>query len=502
MFIKLMQKSIKHKLITIIVASCITSVCLTTIAFMVCGIYHIKNQMKEDLNTMAQAVSDRNSAALAFEEFNLINIDLSLLAANSSIQLSCVYNNSGKVLAVYGGKSNDCPKQEDAGTYFASKSLITFHNIKKSNELIGRIFIRSDLKKLNNYIKGSLSIASIIILCLMLISYFMALKLQGVIHKPILNLMTDARTISEEGDYSARVRKLYEDELGSIVDTFNSILEKIDNKNKEFFQKSKELQVISKKSEIALEYFNKEFKNPFHAANSFRSLMKDQVFGPVNPTYIDYFNDLCSADVELYCIVNKVMELYKIQSEIYSNDNKKITAEDILSNITKKYLDDDSNIFFTSSIDLPESSTLKQMVELFVDNMVSTFFNSANEKDKYFIHVSIKKEEENNSETLRIKTEFKKAPAIKSHVNDNFNNIKLDSLIENIKNFEAVFDSDEEVIIDFNNMVVRGKINMLNFLSSLNSSYVVASVSPNAIAFTLVFKWEEAVYNSTVKELA
>jgi hypothetical protein len=499
MFIK-WKKSIKHKLILIIMASCITSVCLTTFAFMCSGIYHLKNQMKEDLNTMAQAVSVRNSAALAFEEFNLINIDLSLLTANESIQISCLYNNNGKVLGFYGNEESSCPPQEIAGTFFTDKALITFYDIKKSGETIGQIFIQSDLKKLDNYINITLAISSIIILCLMVISYFMALKLQRVIHTPILKLMTDTRTISEEGDYSARVRKLYEDELGSIVDTFNSILEKIDNKNKEFFQKSKELQVISKKSEIALEYFNKEFKNPFHAANSFRTLMKDQVFGPVNPIYIDYFNDLCSADVELYCVVNKVMELYKIQSEIYSNDEKEISTAAIVSNITKKYLDDSltSNIVFSSNIELSSAFMLKQMVELFVDNMVSIFFNSANEIDRYNIHLTIKKE----AETLNIKTEFKKDSVVKSHVNDNFNNIKLDKLIDNIKNFEEVFHSGEELIIDFNNMVVRGKINMLNFLSSLNNSYVVAAVSPNAIAFDLTFQWNEAISSAMCKELA
>jgi hypothetical protein len=496
-FDKLKQQSIKHKLIIIIMAACIVTVCLSTMAFMSSGVYQIKQQLKEDLQTLAKAVGDRNAAALAFEELNLINIDLSLLSSNESIKTACIYNNKDGILTSYSTDPQAqgyCPQRQSANISFSHDSLVLFYDIQKKGEVIGHIFIKSDLKRLDNYIQNLMITALNIIFCIIIVSYLIAVRLQGMIHNPIVNLMEDARIASAGKDYSARVRKLYHDEVGSIADMFNSILEKIDQKNKEFTQKSSELEIISKKTEFALEYFSNEFRNPFHAANSFRELMKNQVFGPVNPKYLDYFNDICSADIELYCIVNKVMALHKVQAEIYGGSSNAITADEIVSNIRKKYFNDNepSNISFEYNIvDLPDDLFFKQIVKLFVDNIMSIFFNSTNPEERYTIKLEIRNNPINNA--LNVTARFTKELTNPAHMNDNFNNLQLDQLVNSIKNFEDLLHTQEESIINFNNMVIRGQINMINFLSTINNSPVIASIANNSIAFTLTFPWEDAV---------
>ena len=68
---------------------------------------------------------------------------------------------------------------------------------------------------------------------LLLLSLVLAMSLQNVISKPILRLTETARTISRSKDYSLRVRKVTEDEIGMLCDEFNGLLDQVEHGKKE-----------------------------------------------------------------------------------------------------------------------------------------------------------------------------------------------------------------------------------------------------------------------------
>ncbi len=451
--------------------------------------------MKADIELFASALGERNAAALLFDEFKSVNVDFSIFSANTNINVACIYKDSGEIFAIYSRnklKPGACPFPKGQMKGFTSNSLIIMHEVIKKGKIIGKIYIESDLKGIQEY-EHYMLISMLIIICsIVLISYTLAVKLQRVIHRPIIKFLEDANSITELGDYSARVKKLYADELGGIIDKFNKILEERESKNKDFFEKSQKMEVFSKQSLLVKEYINKEFKNPFNAANSFRVMLEKQVFGPVNPVYIEYFNDVCSADVELYSAVNKVMDLYKIQMEIYGEAKKSSKIDDVISKLHAEYLDDNKNIkFVKNTSDVSETLFCYNMINLFLENIFALFIISLqhNNGNTYSIKLDSSKMQCNQN-SLRLYVELQKEGDNRKYINDNFNNLKLSKLLDILKNSENITDSGNKLIVDFNNMLARGKLHILNFLSELNNCSIITSIAADKVAITVLIPWE------------
>jgi signal transduction histidine kinase len=68
---------------------------------------------------------------------------------------------------------------------------------------------------------------SFVILLAMLIAYLISAKLQGLISGPILALSKIASLVTEQNDYSVRAHKKFSDEVGTLIDSFNTMLSHI-----------------------------------------------------------------------------------------------------------------------------------------------------------------------------------------------------------------------------------------------------------------------------------
>ena len=83
---------------------------------------------------------------------------------------------------------------------------------------------------------------AVIMLGALAVAAFLALRLQRIVSTPILELAQAARTISTRRDYSVRVRKHADDEMGMLYDDFNVMLDQIERGEKEVRQVHAELE--------------------------------------------------------------------------------------------------------------------------------------------------------------------------------------------------------------------------------------------------------------------
>lgn len=79
------------------------------------------------------------------------------------------------------------------------------------------------------------------LLGLMVVAVALAWGLQRVISQPILELAEAARRISEKADYSLRVQKPGEDEIGQLYDGFNAMLAQIEQRQSELERSNRDL---------------------------------------------------------------------------------------------------------------------------------------------------------------------------------------------------------------------------------------------------------------------
>ncbi len=121
-------------------------------------------------------------------------------------------------------------------------------------------FLKSDLKAINERIELYAIIGLLVILFSSLIAYLISNFLQISISRPIVEMARTASIISDQKDYSVRVKKIGNDELGYLTDAFNQMLEQIQTQNRELESFNKNLEQMVMERTRELEIANREQK--------------------------------------------------------------------------------------------------------------------------------------------------------------------------------------------------------------------------------------------------
>ncbi|MDP2039513.1 MAG: PAS domain S-box protein [Ignavibacteria bacterium] len=120
-----------------------------------------------------------------------------------------------------------------AQDYFENGNLNVFYPINYKGNKYGTVYLKSSTGLLSEKINRLIVIMITLMLFLIIISYFIASKLQTVISKPILNLARTANKITQEADYSLRVQKHGSDEIGLLYNSFNEMLTQLNIREEE-----------------------------------------------------------------------------------------------------------------------------------------------------------------------------------------------------------------------------------------------------------------------------
>ncbi len=231
--------SIKSKLIAIVL---LVSVLAIFTGFTIVIIKDIKI-FREDLvhatRMTARAVDEFCSTGLSFgKDFSTqVETELNrLLKAMPIIEDGYIYDEKGDFFAGYnknnGNFSPDIKNLEEF-TRFEGNFLHVYQPIFYEGKKYGSLYLRSSTSTLDQKIREYLTTMAIIVTGLIFLSYILALKLQGVISKPILELAGVTGDISIRTDYSVRVQREGSDEIGRLYEGFNVMMEQIQLREKE-----------------------------------------------------------------------------------------------------------------------------------------------------------------------------------------------------------------------------------------------------------------------------
>jgi diguanylate cyclase (GGDEF)-like protein/PAS domain S-box-containing protein len=227
--------SIRHKLTGLFVA--MASITALTV-FLLIGAFDLiglKQSMARDLSTIADLLARNSSAALTFHDAEAARDVLQALHAESSVTAACIYTEDGKPFAKYvrTGKESAFvpPPAQSREASFEPGRLILFRKIVFAGETLGTIYIESDLEPLHQRFR-EYGVAFVVTLLITLsLAFFIGLRLQRPISRPLIQLVQTADAISSGTDYSLRAALPNRDEFGTLVSAFNGMLQQIQNRN-------------------------------------------------------------------------------------------------------------------------------------------------------------------------------------------------------------------------------------------------------------------------------
>ena len=306
-----------------------------------------RNENLQQMQVIANIVSERSTAALIFGDETQLADNLSSLKLRSSVELACIYDSNDRKLASFVREKDwDCPDNPipHSGKYTSTHLLLT-HDIILDGELIGKLHIQASLDELsqhiNNFAITAFLVLGVTVVVVLLISNF----LQKRITSPLIHLTETVSQITEEKNYQLRAKRISQDEIGKLVEAFNDMLFTIEAQNSEIMAvnenlektvdiRTSELQAANKELEAFSYSVSHDLRQPLRAIDGFSEAILEDCSSSLDDLGISYLKRVRSASQRMAKLIDSMLILSRVSRHVLN-----VSAVD-LSNIATKILED------------------------------------------------------------------------------------------------------------------------------------------------------------------
>ena len=171
--------SIGRKLMIIIMLTSFVGMFLSSASIVINDLNLFRESMVKNLETLAEVIGKNSSASLIFNDPEAARETLTALRAEPHICSGCIFTKEGKLFAEYfgedakknllltqsGGEAHgDMPNRVADGHRFRDGHLELYKSIVLDGEILGSVFILSDLQELHSRMKVYAGIVTLLIL--------------------------------------------------------------------------------------------------------------------------------------------------------------------------------------------------------------------------------------------------------------------------------------------------------------------------------------------------
>lgn len=239
------QLSIRSKIIGVLVA---TNVLGLGIAFTVISVYDLRvfrAQLLASNRAVAKQVATYLEVPVYFKDPSETRNSIEELDVQTGFLEVFVFNEDGEVFDHFAPAPTGLPVPDPRGTsgyhgtYLEVLEPVVLAD--RNDEFVGTVALRVSTAELDALVSAYLVRMAWVLVGMLGVSIFFSFVLGRLISRPILQLADVARTVSHEGDYSLRVRKIGRDEIAELCDVFNAMLDQIHNRQIELERSNREL---------------------------------------------------------------------------------------------------------------------------------------------------------------------------------------------------------------------------------------------------------------------
>ena len=225
--------SVRGKLIRVVLVTTAIAVCIAGVAILTVDLSRYQKSWASDLSTEAAILAVSAAPALAFGDHEAAMRSVTALSARPRVMAAALYSADGKIYAsfVRDGALPLPPSPPQEGVRTFGERVELAHVIERDGEELGTIYLRARYDIVGR-VEAYFGIFVIVTLLSMAVAFLLSQRLQRGITGPLDAMAEIAREIVNRRDYSLRVKKISDDEIGIVVDAFNNMLEEVGTRSR------------------------------------------------------------------------------------------------------------------------------------------------------------------------------------------------------------------------------------------------------------------------------
>jgi signal transduction histidine kinase/ActR/RegA family two-component response regulator len=235
---------IRLKLMAMIMTVAAVVLVLASAGYLINDYRQARRDIEHDLTVQAELILKNTDTALQFDDAGTAAETLGTLSQLPNLRLACLYRPNGTLFSGYRapGASAPCPATAPAdGSVFAGNLLDVSRSGLLEGRKYGSVLLRSDLEELAQRTRVQLGMIALLLAVTIVVAVVLSSRVQSVVSEPVMTLARTAGEVSRLGDYSLRATRTTDDELGLLVDAFNRMLERIQERESELSRANQDL---------------------------------------------------------------------------------------------------------------------------------------------------------------------------------------------------------------------------------------------------------------------
>ena len=239
MMMKLGKLPIKTKLIAMMTITASIGILSMAIVITVNEAITKRDAIVDELATLAELIGSRSTGSLTFNDPKTAKENLNALSIKENIIYAAIFQAEDLLFAEYQPPSESKFVQRHGHYWFIrflqqmwsgnfTDTIEVSRDIFLEGQRIGKVLLRSSMNTFYVKLISYLYWVGITMMVCFSLSLVVSARLHKLISSPVLELHKVTNTVSKNNDYTIRIPTKSEDELGSLISGFNTMLEQIE----------------------------------------------------------------------------------------------------------------------------------------------------------------------------------------------------------------------------------------------------------------------------------